>query len=207
MNSLTKKQHEVLRFIEGYIEKEGFSPTFREIKNHFNFSSLGSVYRHLQALKKKGKLTAEKNAPRSLMLQSQKDIIDIKSKPTVDISFIGTIKAGSPIETFTRSEWITLPKSYVLKPEESYILKVKGDSLKEEQMCDGDLLVIEARSTAQPGEMTVVQVNGHDTLIKKYFPETPYVRLEGLNPNVKPIILREENLEIQGVLTGLLRLY
>jgi repressor LexA len=205
MTALTKRQRSILDYIEEYIETERIAPTYREIMHHFKFTSPGTVYKHIHTLKKKGVLDSEKNTPRSLTLEHTIALPEIRA--TVELPFIGYIRAGFPIETFPHMELITVPAPYVSKPDQSYILKVRGDALKEEQIAEDDLLIVEARSIANSGEMAIVLVNSHDTFLKKYYPEGPYVRLEGINPNVRPMILRKENLEIQGVLIAMLRTY
>jgi repressor LexA len=102
---------------------------------------------------------------------------------------------------------VTVPSVFVPNPDQSYLLSVQGDSLREDQISEGDLIIVEARQEVSEGEMAIVLVNHHDILIKKYYPEGPYVRLEALNHNVRPMILRQENLEVQGVLVALLRNY
>lgn len=205
MSGLTKRQRSILDYIEGYIAKERIAPTFREIMHHFQLSSPGTVYKHIQALKKKGALTSEKNTPRSFSFEHTP--APAEAKTSVELPFIGFIRAGFPIETFSHMQMMSIPASYVPHPEQSYILKVRGDTLKEEQIAENDLLIIEARSVVTAGEMAIVLVNSHDTFLKKYYPDGPYVRLEGINPLIRPMILRRENLEIQGVLIAMLRTY
>lgn len=205
MKGVSKRQQEIITFIDQYIEKNQFSPTFREIQDHFGFSSLGTVYQHVEALKKKGLVTAEKRGRRTLSLT------DISSKNEsgggFKIPFIGQITVGFPIKTFSKTQTLSIPSFLVHSPEKTYILKAKGDALAEEQIADGDLLIVEARQEVNAGETVIALINHHDTIIKKYYPEGQYARLEGNNPNQQPLILKHENIQIQGVLIGLLRVY
>ena len=205
MKGLTKRQREILDFIEAFIDKHHYSPSYREIQQHFSFSSLGTVYRHIQVLKRKGQISAEKKASRSMALAHE--ATKKETQGIVELPFIGLIAAGSPIEMFPRTQTLSVPNFLVHTPENTYILRAQGDSLNEELICDGDLLIVEARQEAHAGEIVVAIINQHETIVKRYFPEGQYVRLIGHIANHQPIILNHESLLIQGILVGLLRLY
>jgi repressor LexA len=115
--------------------------------------------------------------------------------------------AGYPIEMFIRSQTIAVPSSFVNHTNNTYVLRVQGDSLAEESIQDGDLLVIEARSSVQPGEIIIGSINQQDTVLKRYYPEGQYIRLESIHANHLSLTLRHDHLAIQGVLTNLLRFY
>src|SRR5438105_2577661 len=138
MKGLTKKQDEVLSFIQEFIHAHRYSPSYREIMQRFSFSSLGSVYKHVYALKRKGFLTAEKQRSRSMMLSEA--LAKSKNNGT-ELPFIGYIRAGFPIETFPKAQTIAVPDFFIHVPEQTYVLKAKGDSLSEELICDGDYIV------------------------------------------------------------------
>lgn len=121
------------------------------------------------------------------------------------LPFIGYVSAGYPIEMFVQSQTVVVPAFLVSHPDQTYVLQVRGHSLNEECMADGDFLLIEARQTAQSGEMVVGLINQQDTIIKRYFAEGQYIRLEGHGS--KPIIVRAEHLMIQGAIVGLYRSY
>lgn len=205
MKGLTKRQSEIISFIGNFIETHQFSPSYREIGEHFGYSSLGTVYKHIQILIRKGCIEGEKKGSRSLSLadKATKNADSIM----IELPFIGLISAGSPIETFPTLQTLTIPNFLIHAPEKTYILRAQGDSLIDEQICHGDLLIVEAKSEAHPGEIVVALVNQHETIIKRYYHEGQYVRLEGSIPNHQPIILKPEHLSIQGVLIGLMRLY
>lgn len=205
MKGLTPKQRELLSFIEESIRAHGHSPSYREMMSHFGFRSIGSVYKHIQVLKRKGVLTSEERCSRSLTPTALPAQAKLSSE--INVPFIGHISAGAPIETFTHSKTISIPEFLVHVPDKTYILQARGDSLNEELIADGDFLVFEAKQDAHAGDTVIALINQHDTIVKRYFPEAPYVHLAGNNPHHKPIILRQENIRIQGVVTGILRLF
>lgn len=205
MKGLTKKQREILDYINEFIASNRYSPSYREIGLHFGLNSLGSVYKHIYALKRKGAITHEKNTTRSILLPH--NVNTPESTPGTLIPFIGHIAAGMPIHTFSQTEMISIPHSFSLVPEKTYALRVQGEALNEELIGDGDLIVVEARQHAYPGETVVALINGHDTIVKKYYPEGEYIRLLGAYTQHNPIILRQEDILIQGIVIGLLRHY
>ena len=206
MRGLTKRQREIVDFIQEYIGSHNYSPSYREIMEHFGFSSLGSVYKHINVLKRRGVLSAEKNSARSISLV-EPGFMPNHSERTVDLPFLGQIAAGVPIETFPQAGQIAVPADLVIKPQSSYVLQVKGDSMVEDHVLDGDLVIVEARSAATPGETVVALVNGSETTLKRYHPQGEYVRLEPANANYKPIVVKARDVVIQGVLLGMVRRY
>lgn len=205
MKGLTKRQSEVLSYIQQFIQKNQYSPSYREIMNHFDFNSLGSVYKHVTVLKRKGVLDSEKKASRSLA-PAQEGETRATSKEK-EIALIGQISEGKMIELFPQSQMITVPEDFIHESGNTYALRVFGDSLRDELMMDGDVLIVEARIEAQPGETIVGFVNQHETIVKKYYAEGAYVRLVGQNPHHQSIILKNDDVLIQGIVIGLVRLY
>ena len=203
MKGVTKRQSEILSFIQEFIQSRKHSPSYREIMQHFGFSSLGSVYNHINILKRKGLISADKQAKRSIALANAPR--DEKTKNEIEIPFIGHISAGFPLETFSNSQTLAVPDFLVPYPDKTYILQAKGDSLQEEMIADGDLLLVEARQQASSGETVLAIINQHDSIIKKYYPEGDYIRLVGSNPHHQPFLLKHEDIFIQGVLIGLIR--
>lgn len=191
--------------MENFIESYRYSPTFREIKSYFGFASVSTVTKHIAALHRKGYLEAEPKCSRSLTLTQTS--MQKKIHPEIELPFIGIITAGYPIETFSHAQTVAVPEFMVHDPEKTYVLKAKGDSLQEEMIADGDLLLIEAGENPEPGDTVTALINQHDTIVKRYFSEGPYVKLTGTNPHHQPIILRSEDVHIQGVLVGLVRIY
>lgn len=206
MKGLTKRQQEIVQYVSEFIKTHRYSPSYREIMQHFGYNSLGTVYKHLQVLKRKGLLNAEKQCSRSLMLVAEQEL-NHKALTEIQLPFIGHISGGSPIETFPQSRMVSVPESLVHSPDKTYVLRVMGDNLSEELIVDGDLLLVEARQEANPGETVVAWVHQHETVIKRYYPEGHYVRLMGNSHHQQPIIIRQEELQIQGILVGLLRFF
>lgn len=205
MQGLTKRQKEIAEYVQEFIQTNGYSPSFREIMLHFNFSSPGTVYRHIHTLKRKGVFQAEKYSKRSLTLDPSLNVQHTHKE--IELPLMGTISAGSPIETFIDASVISVPHSLVHLPEQTYVLKAVGDSLREEMIIDGDLLLVEARQEALAGETIVALINNHDTIVKRYYPEGHFIRLTGHQTHHHPMLLRGEDINIQGVLVGLIRTY
>ncbi len=206
MKGLTKQQVHILTFIETYIAKNRYSPTYREIMHHFSFSSSATVYKHIQALKKKGALLHLPKQARSVELVENHAQT---SSPTIEseISFIGTLHADQGISLFPQTQTISIPPSFVDDKEKTYVLLVQGDGFGEEQLCDGDQLIVEGRTDVQNGEMVIALINAQVPLIKRYFLDESYVRLEGTQKDYQPIILHQKDVFIHGVIRGLLRYF
>lgn len=206
MKGLTPKQCEILHFIQQFIEQHQYSPSYREIMEHFDFTSPGSVYKHVHTLKRKGFLTSEKKSHRSL-LPIQTSIPVKESSEICPLPLIGNISLGYPLELFIKPQIISVPASLISTPDNTYILQAQGDTLQDEWIQDGDLLLIEAKQDIQPGEIILGLINQHDTVLKRYYPEGQYIRLESQQTHVPFLTVRDEHILIQGVLVGLLRIY
>lgn len=202
MHGLTARQKEILDFIETYTKEKGHSPSFRDIMNHFGFRSTAAVYNHLEALKKKGAITTLARSSRSIALNSSAQNEDIVSVPLV-----GLLAAGSPIEHFGEQQMISLPASYIQKGKEHFLLRAFGNTLQEEFILEGDLLVLEKRKYAEDGETALVAINGKDSFIRKVYGEGSALRLESQHPHIKPILLKESLVTIQGILVSVFRIY
>lgn len=201
MKGLTKQQANILNFVASFIKNNGYSPTFRDIQTHFGLASLGSVYAYIKTLKKKGYLTDQKNV--SIALET----LHATGFGELTLPFIGHIAGGFPIETFHQAQSLAVPSSLVSHPEQTYILKAKGDTLIGEHIADGDLILIEAKNSASEGELIVGTINNRDTIVKRFYPEGAYIRLESSDGRHESIILNASEIQIQGVVVGLLRSY
>ena len=205
MKGLTPKQLEILRFIQNFIDQNHYSPSYREIMQHFDFNSLGSVYKYIHTLKRKGVLALDKNSHRSLIpLRPSHQATDTTN---VMLPLIGNISVGYPLELFVQPQSIAVPSSLIHDSENTYILQIQGNTLHEEGIHNGDLLLIEARQDIQPGEIILGIINQHDTILKRYYPEGTHIRLESQNPHIPSLTVRNEHILIQGVLISLLRVY
>ncbi len=205
MKGLTKRQQEMLSYIEEYITSKNFSPCYREIQHHFGFASIGSVAKHINTLKRKGVLVNEHYCGRSIAPiaktgQNEKSL-------ELELPYIGYISSNNSIETFPQSQTLAVPVFLVHNPEKTYVLRARGNSLHDEMIKDGDLLLVETRTDPADGETIVCNTKHHSTVIRQYHPEGNYVRLMSHSPQVPPLIIRHEDLFIQGVLISLLRLY
>jgi len=204
MKGLTKKQRTIIQFIHDFVGQHQFSPSYREIMTHFSFASLGTVYKHIATLKRKGVLTSEKNCSRSIQLLEN---ITSHSRLSTEITlpFVGTLSTETNLELFVQPQTLSVPSHLVSDQENTYILRVEGNGLEEELVIHGDLLLIEARQDIQEGELIIGLINQHDVLLKRFYSEGQYIRLEGHSH--QPLILRTEYLQIQGVVISLIRMY
>ncbi len=171
---------------------------------YFGFTSLGSVYKHIAVLKRKGVLSSEKASARSVTLtQAEQNATPPNS---VELPFLGYIAEGLPIETFPQASRVTVPVSLVSDASRSYVLEVTGDSMIADGIRDGDWIVVEGRENAHPGE-TVVGIIGTEATMKRFFPNGTNIRLEPANKAHQPIEVAADDFKIQGVCRGLVRRY
>jgi repressor LexA len=206
MKGLTKRQLEILQYIQNFINTYSYSPSYREIKQHFGFNSLGTVYNHLKLLKQRGALQADKHTSRSLLPSTGNQIAKTDSS-VISLPFIGNIKGGEPITTFPQAQTLNVPTLMVQAPEKTYIFRIMGEALMDEHLIDGDLILVEARSDANPGETVLATIQHDEIVIKQYYIEGPYVRLISHSALHPPCIIHESELAIQGILVGLIRSY
>lgn len=203
MKTLTRSQKLIYDYVCDTIAHTGSPPTFREIQSHFHFSSLGTVYNFVKILKKKGFFLNDKHSAIALT----KAFDTAKNEKDYQIPFIGLIAQGFPIETFPQTKNVRVPSSLIRAPDNTYVLKAKGETLSDERISDGDLLIVEARQEAHYGEIVLASINHFDTIVKRYYPEGEYIRLEGSHDQHQPIILEKDEVIIQGILIGLMRIY
>ncbi|MBC8646071.1 MAG: transcriptional repressor LexA [Thermoanaerobaculia bacterium] len=194
--NLTKRQKEILDFIKKYRAEQGISPTQREIRERFDLSSFGTVQKHLKRLEEKGALSREWNRSRGI-------------SPSADtgarVSLLGSVAAGRPIEPFPDEESIEVPASLLGKGEH-FVLRVRGDSMVEDGIRDGDYVIVAKRASAQNGQTVVALIRGEATL-KRYYLEGARVRLQPANTLMKPLTVDARDVTVQGVVTGLIRDY
>ena len=196
--NLTKRQKEILDFISAYRRRNGISPTQREIREEFGLSSFGTVQKHLRLLQEKKALTRDWNKSRSLA--------PVEPEGTASsVRLLGIVAAGRPIEPFPDSDSIEVPPSLLGKGEH-FVLKVRGDSMVEDGIHDGDFIVVSRREKAENGQTVVALLRGEATL-KRFYSEGRRVRLQPANRVMKPIFAEPKDVRIQGVVTGLIRSY
>jgi repressor LexA len=195
--NLTKRQKEILDYIRSYRAEQGISPTQREIRERFGLSSFGTVQKHLKRLEEKGALSREWNRSRGISPVEQGS-----SRP---VALLGLVAAGRPIEPFPDEESIEVPASLLGKGDH-FVLRVRGDSMIEDGIRDGDYVIVARRSQAQNGQTVVALVRGEATL-KRYYGEGGRVRLQPANAAMKPMTYDVREVTLQGVVTGLMRSY
>ena len=199
--ALTRRQREVLDFLSDFITSRGYSPSFEEIADHFGYSSKGTVHKHLGNLIEKGLIRKAWNRSRSIDLVTERQSMASSSLP-----LLGFVAAGSPIEAIEDDETIAVP-SDMIGSGKHYVLRVKGESMIDEQIRDGDYVIVDARPTAEDGETVVALIKGEEATVKKFYRENAVVRLEPANAAVEPIIVPANEVEIRGVVIGVLRKY
>lgn len=202
---LTRRQKEILDFIQDFRQANGYSPTHLEIRQRFGYSSYGTVYKHLKLLEDKGYLTREPNQKRGVILVQ--DHLPRTGRQEIELPFFGRIAAGKPIEAIPGDETLGVPGHLLgggRRNGDHYVLRVTGDSMIDEGIFDGDYVVVQLREEASSGEMVVALV-GDDATLKHFFPEGKRVRLQPANPNMKPIYVPSDQVKIQGIVVGLMR--
>jgi len=198
---LTRRQAEILAYITEYTEVNGYAPTLQEIGGRFGLSSVATVHKHVSLLVEKGYLSRERrNASRDMVVVNRRS----DSPAVVRIPLLGTVAAGLPIEALAEHEEIVLPEEWLGRGR-TYALRVRGDSMIDEQIRDGDTVVVEAREMARNGETVIALVDGDAVTVKQYHREGPNIRLQPANPTVPVLILPEERVQVQGVVIGVLR--
>lgn len=199
---LTKKQYDILEFIRDFIIGHGYSPTFREIASYFKLSSVATVADHVEALEKKGYLRRSNNEARSIELTPvDNDEMDIGE--IINLPLMGLIAAGEPIEAVASTEVIAVPANLVLHRENSYVLQVKGDSMIEDGILNGDYVVVERNPSPNNGDTVVALLDNAYATLKKFYREANRIRLQPANKAYQPIYVQDPL--IQGVVRAVIR--
>lgn len=198
---LTKRQKQILDFINGFIVNNGYAPTFAEIGKNFGLSSPATIHQHIQALIDKGYLKSDFNIKRSLELVSQeRDFSQAFSLPLA-----GLITAGEPIEAVEEKETIAVPTDLVVHRENTYVLRVRGDSMIEDGILSGDYVIIERNHSPDNGDIVVALLDNAYATLKRFYREAKRIRLQPANGNYKPIYAKD--VLIQGIVRGVIRNY
>jgi repressor LexA len=198
---LTKRQREILDYLNDFIGQHGYAPSLEEIGRRFNLSSLATVHKHLTNLQEKGFIRRAWNRSRSVEL-----IPTRVGQRAVELPLLGYVAAGAPIEAVASTEVIAVPDSLAGK-RDSYVLRVRGNSMIDEQIRDGDYVVVEDRKTADNGEMVIALLGGSDVTLKKFYLENGQIRLQPANPAMQPILVAPDQVQVQGVVVGVMRRY
>jgi len=206
--ALTRRQKEVLDFIAGFVEGHGYSPSYEEIAEGMQLASLATVHKHIQTLETKQYLRRGFNQSRSLELSPNfmRDWKQEHAAPAqLEIAIQGRIAAGVPVEAFAGQE--TLNFTEMLSDRDLYALQVRGESMIEDHICDGDFVLIERTQEVRNGDIVVALVRGVETTLKRFYRENGMARLQPANAAMQPILVPMEDLQIQGKLLAVLRKY
>lgn len=199
---VTARQRQVFEFISRYQESHKQPPTIAEIGKQFKMSSSASVHSILMALEREGLIKRIPNVSRGIELIDQETATD-----TYEIPLLGTVAAGQPIEAILTHDTVGVPRD-MMGQGRTFALRVRGDSMIEENIQDGDTIIVSAQRTAQNGQMVVALIDGNYATVKKFYREPEFIRLEPANPQFKPIFIKTpERIEIQGIVRGLIRRY
>lgn len=204
--TLYRKQKQILDFISQYIQINGYSPTLQEIASAMNLSSLATIHEHLQALEKKGVIKRYEGSVRGI------EVIDEgvnAGLSVVELPLVGYIAAGKPIEAIENPlATVMVSSDIVSKTKRCFVLQVKGDSMIEEAIMDGDYVVIMQQNTAKDGEIVVALIDNEFATLKTIFREKDgRIRLQPANKNMDPIYVDAKSLQVQGIVTGVIRRY
>src|SRR3989344_2668098 len=195
---LTKRQKEVLDFVESYSQKKGYSPSFEEIRKRLKLASVSTVHFHISKLKEGSYLGNIENKARTIRVASK--------KPMVKIPFLGTIAAGEPIEAIRQNEFIAVPKNILPSTGNLYALRVLGNSMIDENIQDGDVVLVKQQDTAENGERVVALIDNQEATLKKFYQERGHIRLQPANKTFEPIIIRKDcDIKIQGVVIDVIK--
>ncbi|MGO8759701.1 MAG: transcriptional repressor LexA [Terracidiphilus sp.] len=199
--AVTRRQKEILDFLGTFVSRNGYSPSFEEIARGMGLKSLATVHKHITNLEKKGMLDRVHNRSRSI------DVLPpgTQSRFSLKLPLAGRIAAGQPVEQVESSETISLAD--VVGNRDVFALEVRGDSMRDEHIINGDYVLVESTKTAHQGEIVVALVHGAETTLKRFFPEGNLVRLQPANSEMDPIYVPAAQVAIQGRVLGVLRKY
>ena len=199
---VTARQRQVFDFISRFNETHKQPPTIAEIGKQFKMSSSASVHSILMALEREGLIKRIPNVSRGIELINQEAPAD-----SYEIPLLGTVAAGQPIEAILTHDTVAVPRDMIGQGR-TFALRVRGDSMIEENIQDGDTIIVSAQRTAQNGQVVIALIDGNYATVKKFYREAEFIRLEPANPTFKPIFIKTpERIEIQGIVRGLIRRY
>ena len=199
MATLTRRQKELLDYLEGYIQRQGYAPTLEEIGREFGLTSLATVHKHLTNLEAKGSIRRRPGHSRALEV-----VHEISSADAVELPLLGEAAAGQPIEALLHEETIAVPGA-MARRQGTFALRVRGDSMQNDGILDGDIVVVESRPVAENGQTVVAVIDGEATVKRFHRERGGRIRLQPANDRYPPMILGEQDVEIRGVVVGLLR--
>jgi len=198
---LTKRQKQLFDYIDGYIAEHGFAPTLEEIGGRFKLSSLATVHKHLTNLEQKGAITRQANLSRAIEVVPQQ-----RRRRAVELPLLGRVAAGEPIEALEQADSIAVPEEFIRR-QNTYVLRVVGNSMVNDGIWDGDYIVVEERPAPNNGETVVATVDGEATVKRFYREKGGMIRLQPANDALKPILVKAKDLIIRGVVVAVMRKY
>jgi repressor LexA len=205
MQPRTQRQKEIFDYIQHFIERHGYEPSYAQIARHFGISSKATIAKHIEALEKRGLISREhSNGSFALRVQVE----DAPGNSTCEVPLLGRIAAGAPLDAFNdATQSVTVPRFLLgrVRPEQVYALKVTGDSMIDEHICDGDIALIENRVEARDGEIVVALVEGQRATLKRLYRFGREVELRPANSQLQPMRLPAYQVQVQGIFRGLLR--
>jgi repressor LexA len=206
---LTERQRRVMDFIAGFLRERNYSPSFQEIADGLGLNSIATVHKHIATLERKGYLKRGQNQSRSLepgarfLHEARRQR---QGRSGLELPLLGRIAAGQPVETFEQPETISLAD--IAGHKDVFVLRVKGDSMIEDHIVDGDFILVERTAQVAEGDIVVALVGGSETTLKRFRREPDgRIRLQPANARMKPVLLAPEQVAIQGRLIGILRRY
>ena len=201
--ALTRKQKQILDYLQAYGTEHGYSPSYEEIAEHFGYGSLATVHEHLENLRRKGYIRKGYNESRSVEVVPPETTV-----AAVELPLLGLVAAGTPIEAVEDRETLSVPEDMLRRGGRNFVLRVAGDSMIDEQIRDGDYIVVNSRERAENGEMVVALVDGEAATVKTFYREKDgKVRLQPANPTMKPMYFPADRIRVQGVVVGVIRRY
>lgn len=201
--ALTKRQSEILSYLQHQIRDNGYAPSFDEIAERFGFKSLATVHEHLTNLERKGYIHRAHNESRAIEVLPPKG-----TAGATEIPLLGRVAAGAPIESMTTGETLSVPDALLPRRGPNYALKVVGESMIDEHIMDGDFVVVHGKQAADNGEMVIALVNGSEATVKRFYREQGgWIRLQPANPTMQALRFQERDVLIQGVVVGVIRKY
>jgi repressor LexA len=214
--ALTRRQRQLYDFIAEFVQRNGYSPSFEEMGKGVGLSSLATVHKHVCNLEKKGLLRREVNrsrsidilAPRGKMRQAMlaaSAAVGRAVAKSASLPFVGRIAAGRPVETFENPDTISLAD--ITRSREVFVLEVRGDSMQDEHILDGDYVMVEKVRSARDGEIVVALVDNSETTLKRFYKEGDQIRLQPANAKMAPIVVPAGSVQVQGRVVGILRKY
>jgi repressor LexA len=200
---LTRRQSEILNYLQTHIQEHGYAPSFEEIAERFGFQSLATVHEHLTNLERKGYIRRSYNESRAIEVMPPRG-----TALATEIPLLGKVAAGTPIEALMHEEAIAVPEDMLPRRGPNFALRVTGSSMIDDHIVDGDVVVVHGRQAAENGELVIALVNGSEATVKRFYRESGgWIRLQPANTTMQPMRFQERDVLIQGIVVGVIRKY